>query len=61
MFQKAIRIPNCALCKWSCTNSYAQMLMHNTSCGAQGCKDTKKVYNNKLCKRLYQQEETNEQ
>jgi len=46
-------IPNCAKCKWFILHVYSW-------CKAQGYKDTEEVYNNKLCKKLYEPKEENE-
>jgi len=55
------KIPNCHICKWSVFPTLSQMTFCMAKCAAQGYKDTSKIYNNKLCKELYEpQEITNE-
>lgn len=53
-----IIIPNCCSCEW---NKYSlkenQSLMFFNICLAQAGKDSKEVYNNKLCKYLYSNKE----
>ena len=48
-------IPNCSLCKWNCTDEWVDEghKLKMPVCSAQGYRQSVKVYNNGLCKKLY--------
>lgn len=50
------QIPNCMICKWL---SYA-LTIFSMQCGAQGLKLLSECYNNKMCKKLYEEKENQE-
>ena len=45
--------PNCKKCKWSSIINFGFMILSN--CLAQGSVHTSSVYNNKICKKLYEE------
>lgn len=49
------QIPNCAICKWMEIRSI--LINRFDYCQAQGFKFVSGVYNNKLCKKLYEKKE----
>jgi hypothetical protein len=52
---KTKQIPNCAICKWNRCTGFLQSIVGVSCCLAQGGINATNVYNNKLCKKLFEE------
>lgn len=50
-------IPNCALCRWESFDLMSRFSESQKKCRAQGSVFCINVYNNEMCKELYEKEE----
>ena len=51
---KTKTIPNCAICKWYNRGTFTAVMIGASVCGAQGNKSASIVYNNRLCRILFE-------